>query len=264
MRGDPRGGGEHVGEVGQWSGGRHRGMLAQALNGSACRRGEAAGLSTDSTRRTEAGKAPTGDTTMLRKFLLPGLAVAALAGCATDYAYRGGNGDYYYGQPRVEYRYYGGYAPYGGYLGYGYGGGYYYDRYGRLVYASPFGGYYGYPYAQGGWWYSPRPGHGHHDHGGDDNDGDEHDGDRSDRPPPWRDIGGVQPRPPRIGGEQREDARARVRRQPAPQAMPVQMPRREPRTIAPREHRMGGESSGGSRMGRAIRSAKSSGSTTSE
>ena len=31
---------------------------------------------------------------MLRKFLLPALATALLAGCATDYTYRGGSGDY--------------------------------------------------------------------------------------------------------------------------------------------------------------------------
>ena len=43
---------------------------------------------------------------MLRNILLTAFAAATLAGCATDYAYRGGNGDYYYGQPRVEYRYY--------------------------------------------------------------------------------------------------------------------------------------------------------------
>ena len=50
---------------------------------------------------------------MLRKFLLPAVVAATLAGCATGYSYRSGNGDYYYGQPSVEYRYYGGYGPYG-------------------------------------------------------------------------------------------------------------------------------------------------------
>lgn len=183
---------------------------------------------------------------MLRKILLPTLAIAALAGCATDYAYRGGNGDYYYGQPRVEYRYhdpYGYYPPYGGY---GYGGGYYYDRFGRLVYASPYGGYYGYPYG-GGWWYTPRPQHDHdrdhdHDHPGQD-------GESSNRRPPWRNLGAA----PAPG---RGDALPSIRRPQAPSAMP--MPQRDPRPLAPREQRMGSPDAGGSRMGRVIRRAKAS------
>ena len=68
-------------------------------------------------------------------------ATLALSGCVSDYAYRDGPGDYYYGQPTVDYNYYG--APYGGagyggygYGSYGYGGGYY--------------GGYGYPYGYGG------------------------------------------------------------------------------------------------------------------
>ena len=78
---------------------------------------------------------------MIRKLILPALAALMLAGCAT-YQYRAGSGgDYYYGQPGTEYRYYG--SPYG-YGGYGYGGygGYGYGSYG-------YGGYgYGYqPYA---------------------------------------------------------------------------------------------------------------------
>ena len=49
---------------------------------------------------------------MIRKLLLPALAVAMLGGCVTSgYEYRGDNGDYYYGQPQVEYRDYG--YPYG-------------------------------------------------------------------------------------------------------------------------------------------------------
>ncbi len=74
---------------------------------------------------------------MIRKLLLPVLAAGLLAGCVTDYTYRGGGGDYYYGRPSVEYRYYG--APYGGYYG-GYYGGFY----------GGYGGYYGYPYRYSG------------------------------------------------------------------------------------------------------------------
>ena len=44
---------------------------------------------------------------MFRNILLPVLAAASLAGCATSYDYRAGNGgDYYHGQPRTEYSYY--------------------------------------------------------------------------------------------------------------------------------------------------------------
>ena len=186
---------------------------------------------------------------MLRKFLLPTLAMAALAGCATGYTYRGGDGDYYYGQPRVEYRYYGGYGHYGPYGGFGYGGGYYYDRYGRLVYGSPYGGYYGYPYGGGGWWYAPRP---RHDHDGDhDHDHPDPDGDSSNRRPPWRNFG-VAPAP------DRGDALPSIRRPQAPSAMPMPQQQRAPRVIAPREQRMGGETSPGSRMGRVIRNARTS------
>jgi len=78
---------------------------------------------------------------MLRKRLLPVLALATLAGCATGYSYRGGTGDYYYGQPSVEYRYYGGYG-YGGSIGYGYPRAYYVDAFGRPIYGDPYG-YYG-------------------------------------------------------------------------------------------------------------------------
>ncbi len=187
---------------------------------------------------------------MLRQFLLPALAATMLAGCATDYTYRnGGGGDYYYGQPRTEYRYYG---PYGYYGSYGYGGGYYYDGFGRLVYGNPYG-YYGYPYGgYGNGWYRPRPHHGHGDH---DHDNDEdHDDDRDDRSPPWRDFGAMKPRPPRAGNDD-EDARPRVRRQAAPLAMPAP-PRRESRMVDAPMPRASGGDAGGSRMGRVIRSAK--------
>ena len=194
---------------------------------------------------------------MLRKVLLSAFAAATLAGCATDYAYRsGGGGDYYYGQPRTEYRYYGAY----GYGGYG-DGGYYYDGYGRLLYGNPYG-FYGYPYGgYGSWWYRPRPrphhGHGDHDHDHDDEDG--HHGDQADRRPPWRDFGEMRPRPPRMAnedGEDGEDTRPRVRRQAAPLAMPSPPPRQQRRVESPMPRARGGGDAGGSRMGRAIRNAK--------
>lgn len=127
---------------------------------------------------------------MLRKLLLPILATAALAGCATDYNYRGGNGDYYYGQPRVEYQYQG-IGGYYGDFGYGYGGNYYYDRFGRLIYVAP-GGYYGSPYYGGNGWYRPHTHRGHGDR--DDHDTDNSVGDQQNRPAPWRDLGGLRDR----------------------------------------------------------------------
>src|SRR3546814_3122722 len=70
---------------------------------------------------------------MLRHLVLV-FAAVALAGCATGYTYRDGYGDYYYGQPSVDYYDYGYGAPYGsihgyprywrGGLGIGYGYGY--------------------------------------------------------------------------------------------------------------------------------------------
>lgn len=93
---------------------------------------------------------PWGVRIMLRKLLLPALAAMLLAGCVTDYAYRGhaGRGDYYYGQPSVEYRYYGGYG-YGGYYGYPYGAygswGYPYGYGAPYPYRYGYSPYYGYP-----------------------------------------------------------------------------------------------------------------------
>ena len=99
---------------------------------------------------------------MIRKLLLPLVALLALSGCASDYYYRGGgSGDYYYGSPRSSY-YYGapyssiGYGSPGGWyggIGYGYGYGY--------GYGSPYGyGYrYGYPYYPYYPYYPRRPHH---------------------------------------------------------------------------------------------------------
>lgn len=200
---------------------------------------------------------------MHRKLLLPALAATLLAGCATDYAYRGGNGDYYYGQPRTEYRYYDpqGYGLYGSY-GYGnYAPAYYYDRLGRLVYRNPYGYYgsygspYGSPYGSGGWWYRPRPQHGGH---GDHHDDHAGDGNREERRPPWRNLGGVLPPDGRATGEGDEGSRP-VRRQQSPYSRAMPVPQRgEQREFAPPAPRMRSDDGGGSRMGRAIRGAKSS------
>ena len=195
---------------------------------------------------------------MLRNTLLTALAAAALAGCATGYSYRGGGGgDYYYGQPRIEYRHYD--DPFGYYGSYGFGHyapGYYYDRYGRLVYGSSYG-YYGYPHGYGSqWWYRPRP-HGNGDGGGDH----DHDADRDDRRPPWRDIGGVFPRGERVVPDG-EDQRPRVRRQPMPDELPMPQGRTEQRSIAPPPPRMrSDDGNGGSRMGRVIRNTRPSSSS---
>lgn len=120
---------------------------------------------------------------MMRKLSIATIAAIAallLGGCVSDYAYRDGPGDYYYGRPSVDYSYYGYGAPYGsigygGYGGYGYGG-YGYGGYsgGGLYgypyggYGSGYGGYYGYPYRNGhyrprhdgGYERPPRPGNG--------------------------------------------------------------------------------------------------------
>lgn len=185
---------------------------------------------------------------MLRKLLLPILATVALAGCATGYDYRRGNGDYYYGQPRVEYRYqriggyYGGFGLGYGYGGLGYGGNVYYDRFGRLVYGYP-GGYLGSPYYGGNGWYRPRPHRGHGDH--DDHDGNDN---HHDRPPPWRDLGGMQPRDQGEDGYRGRDDRQQPLLRPRSMTSsdaPVRAQRTEPRAPAMRERseassRMGG------------------------
>lgn len=137
--------------------------------------------------RHDAGGATQGNEhAMTRKLLLlPAIAAALLAGCATyGYDYRGGGGgDYYYGAPG----YYGndGYGyPYG-YGGYGYPYGYGYPGYGA-------------PYWGGGYYYIPSHHGGSHHHGGHGGrDDDDHQApppgqgqQQPDRPrPPWRDLG---------------------------------------------------------------------------
>ncbi len=153
---------------------------------------------------------------MIRHLAIATLAAAALTGCVSDYAYRGGPGDYYYGRPSVEYYDYGYGAPYGSYGypggwygGIGYGYGYPYGYYGG-------GGYYPYyPY----YWYR-RP---HHNHRPPDEDaphpvtGGRLPPNRYDGPNPPiqsqavpRPREGARPmRPPMAGGDWRDAAVAR-------------------------------------------------------
>lgn len=196
-----------------------------------------AGLSTDSMPSADAVKVTlahaSGGRTMLRKLFVPMLATAMLAGCATDYNYRGGSGDYYYGQPRVEYRYQGSGGYYGGYYGgaygspyrgfglgyglggYGYGATYFYDPFGRLVYGYPSR----YRYGHDG--YRSRPHH-DHDRGPRDDVGDRDGDNREDRRPPWRNFGGLQPGGENNVNRQDDDRRPRMdRRQPVSTSMPA-------------------------------------------
>lgn len=121
-----------------------------------------------------------GDARMIRKLMLPVLAIALLGGCATSaYQYRGGQGDYYYGQPSTQYRYYS--SPYGYYgspYGY-YGSPYGYSGYGYGYYGN--GGRYGYPYLPRGHYRGDGHDHGHghegRNHGDRDHDGDRDKGD---------------------------------------------------------------------------------------
>lgn len=164
---------------------------------------------------------------MIRKLLLlPAIAAALLAGCAT-YGYRAGSGDYYYGQPGTQYRVYGSYG-YPGYYGYGYPG--YYGGYGYGYGAPYWGGYYR---------YIPTRPHGGHHHGGDHDDhgtpppGQGHQ--QPDRPrPPWRDLGNVA-RPP-VGKRD-----ATVRQPVAPRAPATMSQQRAvPVRTTPRVPRVGG------------------------
>jgi hypothetical protein len=141
----------------------------------------------------------------LRALVLPGLAGALLAGCATGYSYRSGPGDYYYGQPQVEYRDYGMY-------GYGPGWGWYGAPYPYYWGGYPYGPYWGPPY----WVHRhvvrpptpitpPPPGHAPGPRPGDLT------GDRTDRPPPpgrvYRPVSRPTPRQPMSGTAEREPHR---------------------------------------------------------
>lgn len=140
---------------------------------------------------------------MIRKLILPAVAIALLGGCLSPgYGYRQDRGDYYYGQPGVDYRYYG--SPYG-YPSSGYG--YPSWRYGYPRYPYYGGGYYGSPYRPyPGYPYSPHP---HRPRPPVTVTPPPDDGDPSPRPPssdgprpPWRDLNNLGRRgagqPPRI------------------------------------------------------------------
>jgi len=86
--------------------------------------------------------------------VLPLAAAFLLGGCAVGYTYQSGSGsgDYYYGDPHVEYRYHSPGGVYGGYGPYGYYGGYY----------GGYSGYYGAwdPYRHSRYYVGPRYYHG--------------------------------------------------------------------------------------------------------
>lgn len=128
-----------------------------------------------------------GGDNMIRKLILPAVAIALLGGCMTGgYSYRQDRGDYYYGQSRADYGYYGspygypsygyGYPGYSGYLGYSYG-------FGSFGYPyQPYPRYYTYPYRPYPYYRPPvvvvpRPGVKPPRHDRDDR-----------RRPPWRDL----------------------------------------------------------------------------
>lgn len=132
---------------------------------------------------------------MIRKLALPALSIVAallLAGCVDDYRVRRGpgGGEYYYGQPSTEYRYYGspygGWGPYGGYYPYG-------ESYRFRSYYN-----YGYPYRYGGYpYYGGYPGYGYPRYGGYPY----YPRYRHSRPPVTNPNPGVVPRrPPSMGG----------------------------------------------------------------
>ena len=170
---------------------------------------------------------------MIRKLMLPALAVLLLAGCATGYTYRAAPGDYYYGRAGVVYRDYYGYPGYRSYYSpYNWGGYYGYDYGYRRGYYNPWG-YYGYPH---------RPRH--------DNDGDggDHTPDRSN--PPWRDLGSISQRRSSATSQARPQPRPAGQRPQAQRPTAIQRPAPTRRPTAPMV-------SGGSRMSDLIRKARS-------
>ena len=190
------------------------------------------------------------------KLAAPVALVLLLAGCITDgYQYRGGyGGDYYYGQPSVEYRHHGYYGygyPYYGRSGWSFG-----MRYGYPYYGSFYGGYggyggygYGWPYYYRGWpghppiivYPGPDPDPGTGGGGGGDQGA-----------PPWRDldrlrdVGGV--RPP-IDSEPRMPRVDRPTQPPRVSPPRVERPRVQRPSTPPRPR----ADSGGSRMERVQR-----------
>lgn len=166
---------------------------------------------------------------MVRKLLLPLLAIVLLGGCvSTGYGYRSApRGDYYHGYPSTDYRVYGdvrygasyGHWPYRGYRGWN-GRGYYRPGY-----------YYGYPGYRPPVVVRPRPDNGH--------DRPRQDRDRA----PWRDLDRI-----------RQDRTPTVQRRPlstAPRPA-VQRPVAPTRPPASRAN-----NNRGSRVGQAIRQARS-------
>jgi hypothetical protein len=140
---------------------------------------------------------------MISKLLIPSLAAVLstglLGGCVSGYQYRDGAGDYYYGQPQIEYSDYG-YGGYGGYGGgpYGYGGGwggqigYGYGGYGSQYGYSGYGGY-GYPYYPGGPVIIVRGGDRDNDGDADDRGGPAPSNPTSHRPRWGGNLGGERP-----------------------------------------------------------------------
>lgn len=176
---------------------------------------------------------------MINKLILPAVATVLLSGCMTGYNYRHarGAGDYYYGQPSVDYRYHG--SPYGryGYGPYGYG------SYGYRGYYG-YGGY-GYPYYPGYYW-RPHPDYGDHD------DGDHEPRPDNDNPPPWRDLGDLRMRK---SGNTPPQRVAPTRSAPqVPRRVVTPRPTPRPSIQAPRS-----QSRGDSRMERMINSARRGG-----
>ena len=196
---------------------------------------------------------------MIRKLIFPLVAVALLGGCVTSgYSYRQGSGDYYYGAPSVEYRYYSPY-PYGSPYSY-YGGRY--SHYSPYRYGYPYSPYrYGYPYGYYGHPYSyPHYGPGHrytprrpHADPTPDRTGS-----------PWRDLDQLRRRSlvePPLEGKPGPQLRARrsLIEATAPRPQPsIEMPARQPRsTPAPRR-----DSSALSGMVRRVRKSDSTDETS--
>ncbi|CAG4967713.1 MAG: hypothetical protein LOX98_07300 [Lysobacter sp.] len=174
---------------------------------------------------------------MIRKLLLPAVAIALLGGCMTGgYSYRQDRGDYYYGNPGTDYRYY---DPYGRYSDRYYGSGYYGSGYYSRYYGHP--GYYRYPYGYhrypNGYYrppvvVRPRPDDGH-DGGGHHRD--------DDRTAPSRNLDRLQ--------------RERINRTPTP--IVQQQRRPQPAAVARPAPTPAARERGGSRMEQVMRRARS-------
>lgn len=165
---------------------------------------------------------------MVRKLLLPALAILLLGGCvSTGYGYRSApRGDYYYGHPTTDYRYHGDFR----YSSGGYG---YWPHRGYSNWYSPYrypGYYYGYPGYRPPIVVHPRPDNGH--------DRPNQDRDRA----PWRDLDRI-----------RQDRTPTVERRPLSTAPRPAVQR--PASPAPRPPVNRGGNDRGSRMGQAIRKA---------